>query len=85
MKILGLISIDIRNEGVDLFKRQSVKWDYGTYHIGDLRCSHTCSMEVDEGPDKKSDIWPHWMAVCVHLKNEFTEDKKYHNLMIWLR
>ena len=47
-------------------------WDYGTYHIGDqrrlrwacafvqsrqsLHCSHTCSMEVDEGSDQKSDI-----------------------------
>ena len=46
--------------------------DYGTYHIGDqrrlrracasaqshqsLRCSHTWSMEVDEGSDQKSDI-----------------------------
>ena len=47
-------------------------WDYGTYHIGEqrrlrracasahsrqsLRCSHTWSMEVDEGSDKKSDV-----------------------------
>ena len=47
-------------------------WDYGTYHIGDQRrlrwvcasaqsrlshpCSHTWSMEVDEGSDQKSDI-----------------------------
>ena len=46
-------------------------WDYGTYHIGDrrlrracasaqsrqnLRCSHTWSMEIDEGSDQKSDI-----------------------------
>ena len=47
-------------------------WDYGTYHKGDqrrlrwacafvqsrlsLHCSHTCSMEVDEGSDQKSDI-----------------------------
>ena len=47
-------------------------WDYGTYHIGDqrrlrracasaqsrlsLRCSHTWSMEVDEGSDQKSYI-----------------------------
>ena len=52
---------------------------YGTYHIGDQRrvrracastqsCqsrrySHTRSMEVDEGSDQKSDIYPHWMAV----------------------
>ena len=49
-------------------------WDYGTYHIGDqqrlrwasasaqsrqsLRCSHTWSMEIDEGYDQKSDISP---------------------------
>ena len=25
------------------------------------------------------------MAAHVHLKDEFTEDKQYHNLMIWLR
>ena len=25
--------------------------------------------------------WPHWMG---RLKNELTEDKKYHNLMRWL-
>ena len=47
-------------------------WDYGTYHIDDqqrlrracasaqsrqsLPCSHTWSMEVDEGSDQKSDI-----------------------------
>ena len=24
------------------------------------------------------------MAAHAHLKNEFTEDKKYHNLMTWL-
>ena len=24
------------------------------------------------------------MAAHAHLKNEFTEDEKYHNLMIWL-
>ena len=27
----------------------------------------------------------HWIAVHAHLKNEFTEDEKYHNLMTWLR
>ena len=26
----------------------------------------------------------HWMAAHAHLKNEFTEDKKYHNLMRWI-
>ena len=25
------------------------------------------------------------MVVHVHLKNEFTEDEKYHNLMRWLK
>ena len=42
-----------------------------------LCCSHTCSMEVDEGTDQK----PIWMAAHAHLKNEFTGDKKYHNVM----
>ena len=46
-----------------------------------LRCSPTWSMEVDEGSDQKSDIWPHWMAAHARLKNELTEDEKYHNLM----
>ena len=75
-------------------------WDYDTYHIGDqrrlrqacasaqsrqsLHCSHTWSMEVDEGSDQKSDIWPHWVDTHARLKNEFTEDKKCHNLMRWL-
>ena len=27
---------------------------------------------------------PHWMAAHAPLKNEFTEDEKYHNLMRWL-
>ena len=27
----------------------------------------------------------HWMAAHAHLKNEFTEDEKYHNLMRWFR
>ena len=31
--------------------------------------------------DQISDIQPHWMAAQKQLKNEFTEDKKYHNLM----
>ena len=34
--------------------------------------------------DQKSDIKPHWMAAHGHLKNEFSEDEKYHNLMRWL-
>ena len=37
-------------------------------------------MELDEG----SGIYPHWIAAHAHLKNEFTEDEKYHNLMSWL-
>ena len=37
-----------------------------------LRCSHTRSMKEHEGSDQKSDA---------RLKNEFTEDEKYHNLM----
>ena len=49
-----------------------------------LRCSHTWSMEVDEGSNQSSDIYPHWMATHAHLKNDFTEDHKYHNLMTWL-
>ena len=47
-----------------------------------LRCSHTWSMEVDEGSDQKSDIYRHCMNV--RLKNEFTEDEKCHNFMRWL-
>ena len=39
-------------------------------------------MEVDEGSNQKSDISPHWMAVRAHLKNEFTEDEKYHNSIV---
>ena len=39
---------------------------------------HTWSMEVDEGSNQKSDILPHWMAAHARLKNELTEDKKYH-------
>ena len=50
-----------------------------------LRCSHTWSIEVDEGSDQKSDTSPHWMAAHAHLKNEITEDEKCHNLMRWLR
>ena len=41
-------------------------------------------MEVVEGSDQKSDIWPHWMAAHARLKNEFMEDEKCHNLMRWL-
>ena len=75
-------------------------WDYGTYHIGDqrwlrrpcasaqsrqsLRCSHTWSIEVDEGSNQNSDIYRHWMAVHARLKEEFMEDEKCHNLMRWL-
>ena len=41
-------------------------------------------MEADEGSDQKSDIQPHCMAGHAHLKNEFMEDVKNHNLMTWL-
>ena len=41
-------------------------------------------MEVDEGSDKNQISIPHWMAAHARLKNEFTEDEKSHNLMIWL-
>ena len=34
----------------------------------------------DEWSDQKS----HWMVARAPLKNEFTEDEKYHNLMTWL-
>ena len=39
---------------------------------------------VDEGSGQKLDTYPHWMAAHARLKNEFTEDEKYHNLMTWL-
>ena len=48
-----------------------------------LRCSHTWSMEVDKGSDQKWD-YPQWMTAHAHLKYEFTEDEKYHNLIRWL-
>ena len=41
-------------------------------------------MEVDELSDQRSDIQPHWMAAHLHLKNEFMEDKKYHNFLSWV-
>ena len=41
-------------------------------------------MEVDEGSDQKSGVYPHWMAAHARLKNEFTEGEKCHNLMSWL-
>ena len=40
--------------------------------------------KVYEGFDQKSDIQPHWMAAHACLKNEFTENEKYHNLIRWL-
>ena len=49
-----------------------------------LHCSYTWSMKVDKGSDQKSDILPNWMAAHACLKNEFTEDEKYYNLMSWL-
>ena len=66
-------------------------WDYGTYHIGDqrrfrracasaksrqsLRCSHTWSMEVDEGSEQKSDIWSHWMIANARLNKNLRRTK----------
>ena len=41
-------------------------------------------MEEDEGTDQNSDISHHWMAAHACLKNDFTEDEKYLNLMSWL-
>ena len=65
--------------------------DYGTYHIGNrrrlrwactfeqspqsLRCSHTWSMEVDEGSDQKSNIYRHWMDAHAQLKNALWRTK----------
>ena len=34
-------------------------------------------MDVEEGSDQKSDIYPHWVAAYARLK-EFTEDEKWH-------
>ena len=34
------------------------------------RFSHDVAhMELDGAPDKEPEIWPHWMAVHVSLKN----------------
>ena len=44
-----------RKHGSDIW---ASSWVNGTYHIGSLqslRCSHTWSMEVDEGSNQKSD------------------------------
>ena len=65
-------------------------WDFGIYHIGDqrrfrracasaqsrqtLRCSHTWSMEVDEGSDQKWHLAP--LDGCACVFEEFTEDEK---------
>ena len=65
-------------------------WDYGTYHIGDLRGESAHRVVSPESLlfahmmyvlDQTSDIDPHWMAVHARLKNEFTGDAKYHSLM----
>ena len=42
-------------------------------------------MEVNKESDQKSDIQPHWMAAHARLKNEFSEDEKYHDLIGWLK
>ena len=41
-------------------------------------------MKEDEGSDETSDIYPHWIAAFSRLKNGFTEDEKYDNLMRWI-
>ena len=40
--------------------------------------------EYSKGPTKNQTS-SHWMAAHARLKNEFTEDEKYHNLMRWLK
>ena len=40
-------------------------------------------MKIDEASDQTSDIYPHLMAAHARLKNKFTEDENYHNLMRW--
>ena len=35
--------------------------------------------------DKLSQLMRLWTAAYAHLKNEFMEDEKYHNLMTWLK
>ena len=68
----------LQNLNISIYNIWASSWDYGSYHIGDqrrlrwacasaqsrqsLHCLHTWSMEVDEGSNKKSDIWPQWMA-----------------------
>ena len=42
-------------------------------------------MEKDEGSDKKIRHLVLWMAAHARLKNEFSGDEKYHNLMTWLK
>ena len=37
------------------------------------------------GPTKHLKSSPYWMAAHARLKNEFTDDEKYHNLMSWLK
>ena len=38
-------------------------------------------MEVDEGSDQISDVYPQWIAAHACLKIKFTEGNKCHNLM----
>ena len=65
-------AVTILTEGVGMQIKWASSWDYGSYHIGDqrrlrracasaqsrqsLRCSHTWTMEIDEGSDQNSDI-----------------------------
>ena len=78
----------------------SSAWDYGTYHIGDrrrlrqacasaqsrqsLRCSHTWSMEVDEGSDKKNRHPTPLDGYACAFEVWVTEEEKCYNLMSWL-
>ena len=49
-----------------------------------LCCSHTWSMEADQGAVRPK-LRYLWMDAHARLKNQFMEDKKYHNLMSWLK
>ena len=41
--------------------------------------------QMKYGSRRRADMEPHWMTAHARLKNEFTEDGKYHNLMAWLK
>ena len=77
-------------------------WDFGTYHTGDqrrlrracisaqsrqsLRCSHTWSMEVNEGSDQNiRHLAPLDGCACAFEEWVYGGRKVYHNLMSWLK